>query len=95
MSIPERIFNISKAYLNQVRDRIDNELAERELQAATDAKELGLPPTDDTSSEAMIRRAEARIAALRREAEARTAQAGGPAALPGFDVGRIGVRRKA
>lgn len=74
MSIPERIFNISKSYLNSVRDRIDNELAERELQAATDAQVAGLPPTDDSSPEAMIRRAEARIAALRREAEARTAE---------------------
>jgi hypothetical protein len=68
LSIPERLFRISKAYLNQVRDRIDAELAERELEASLD-RDPDLPDRDDASPEAMMRRAEARIAAARRDME--------------------------
>jgi len=68
LSIPERLFRISKAYLNQVRDRIDAELAERELEAATN-RDPDEPAEDDASPEAMMRRAEARIAAARRDME--------------------------
>ena len=69
MSIPERLYKISKAYLGQVRDRIDSELAERELEASL--REEGGPDREDASSDAMMRRAEERIAAMRREIDAR------------------------
>lgn len=74
MSIPERLFKISKAYLGQVRDRIDSELAERELEASL--REANGPNRDDTSSDAMMRRAEERIAAMRREIDARNTDNG-------------------
>ncbi len=88
MSIPDRIFRISKAYLNQVRDRIDAELTEREQaqQELENATGIGTAPPassstsrggsasvrdDVTNAEEMMRRAEERIAAARRELEVR------------------------
>ena len=74
MSIPERIYKISKAYLGQVRDRIDAELAERELEASL--RGANGPAQDDASPDAMMRRAEERIAAMRREIDERNTAAG-------------------
>jgi hypothetical protein len=88
VSIPDRIFRISKAYLNQVRDRIDAELTEREQaqQELENATGIGTAPPassstsrggsasvrdDVTNAEEMMRRAEERIAAARRELEVR------------------------
>ena len=73
MSIPNRIWNISKAYVNQVRDRIDDALAEKELEAGS--ANAGLPDYDDASPDAMMQRAQARIDNARRELEARQANA--------------------
>ncbi|GEM_PF-496672 len=90
MSIPERIVRISKAYLNQVKDRIDASLteqerrmAEDELADAVEGESRSGPATTGPSSrpaapraeeystdpEALMRRAEERIAAARRAAE--------------------------
>lgn len=87
MSIPNRIFQISKAYLNQVRDRIDSELSERELDAGigdTPSPASGSGANRDPGSgnrgsvdpavsaaDEMMRRAEERIAAARRDMESR------------------------
>jgi len=84
VSIPDRLFRISKAYLNQVRDRIDAELAERELDAGL-APGGSLPAGGESDSastlreeasvraaEEMMRQAEAKIAAARREMENRS-----------------------
>ena len=81
MSIPKRIANISKAYLHQVRDRIDAELtdAERELQSSVDGHSVD-QSVDAGDPDALFRRAEARIAASRRESEARAEQR--PATTP-------------
>lgn len=69
MSIPERIYRISKSYIGQVRDNIDAKLAEKELDAAE--YEAEHPDRDDHSPDAMMRRAEQRIANARRELEER------------------------
>lgn len=78
-----RTFRISKAYLNQVRDRIDAELAERELAGAADTApstdeggSAGSPPrhpggSGSDDADAMMRRAEDRIASARRDLESR------------------------
>jgi hypothetical protein len=92
VSIPNRIYRIAKSYLNQARDRIealDTELAEKELQGPADTPPpagapSGAPPRHDTSAEGMIRRAEDRIAAARREHAAREEMARSrPSASPG------------
>jgi hypothetical protein len=80
VSIPERILRISKAYLNQVRDRIDTELtdAERELDAGrpgsvdSTTRRESAAAMSESDAEAMMRRAEERIAAARRDLEGRT-----------------------
>jgi hypothetical protein len=69
LSIPNRIWNIGKAHLNQIRDRIDDALAEKELDLS--ASDPGLPDREDSSPDAMMQRAQARIDAARRELEAR------------------------
>ena len=86
-NIPDRLFKISKSYLDQVRDRIDSELTERErAQAEQELRSRGedasLPAFADESgpdefhaADDMMRRAEERIAAARREREARSAAA--------------------
>ena len=64
MSIP-RVYRIAKAYLNEWQDRLetlDRELAERELRQGT---EPGAYARNDASPDAMMRRAEERIAAAR------------------------------
>lgn len=77
MSIPNRIYRIGKAYLNRVRDRIEelDSEAERELEAEADRPLPGAPSSrparDDTSVEAMMRRAEDRIRSAGGEAAAR------------------------
>ncbi len=86
MSIPNRIFRISKAYLNQVRERIDSELSERELDAGIAGDAPSPSPTSDreyraanprtvdpavSAADEMMRRAEERIAAARRDMESR------------------------
>jgi hypothetical protein len=85
VSIPNRIFRISKAYLNQVRERIDSELSERELDAgiggetpASSGSDRGNRQTEPRSvdpavsaADEMMRRAEERIAAARRDMESR------------------------
>lgn len=79
MGIPERIYRIGKAYINQIRDRVDEGLdkiddrladAERELSSEPGATAPSL--AEDTSPEGMMRRAEERIAAARRNLESRT-----------------------
>jgi hypothetical protein len=85
VSIPNRIFRISKAYLNQVRERIDSELSERELDAgigdtppASSGSDRGYRSPEPRSvdpavsaADEMMRRAEERIAAARRDMESR------------------------
>lgn len=69
MSIPDRLFRISKAYLNQVRDRIDSELGERE--SAMRELDNGRGGERGTDADELMRRAEEKIAATRRQAESR------------------------
>lgn len=84
MGIPNRIYKMSKAYLDQVRDRIDAELTEREQ--ASRELENSLDPgasaparrrdssamnNDVSNAEEMMRRAEERISSARRELESR------------------------
>jgi hypothetical protein len=82
VSIPDRIIRISKAYISQVRQRIDDELAERELDSGAGSPVSGdsgaavRNPTmkDDPvldAADEMMRRAEERIAAARRDMEGR------------------------
>lgn len=79
MSIPQRVYRIGKAYLNRVRDRIEelDAEAERELESEADRplpstpSGRPAPARDDTSVEAMMQRAEDRIRAARGEAGAR------------------------
>jgi hypothetical protein len=72
VSIPDRLLNISKAYLNQIRDRIDDELTERE-QAMDELEGKKTTPMKPVGSDAddLMRRAEEKIAAVQREVEAR------------------------
>jgi hypothetical protein len=66
MGIPERIYNIGKGYVGQIRDRIDDELTDREKAMAELSEENGmadLPVGSDPDS--LMRRAEAKIAAAR------------------------------
>ncbi len=89
-SIPDRLFKISKSYLDQVRDRIDAELTERERAQAEQelrgrGEDTSLPPfaaqngngtgrgdSEFHTADDMMRRAEERIAAARRERQSRT-----------------------
>lgn len=82
MSIPERVFNLGKTYLHRVKDRIDAELTEREQAMNELDTRLGddRPPARradtsesgyDSSPDALMRRAEERIAAARRVADSR------------------------
>lgn len=81
-NLPNRIIRISKAYIDQVKSRIDAELTDRERDLAEhelnaspgDAAPASASPAggaDDNSPEALMRRAEERIAAARRAAESR------------------------
>jgi hypothetical protein len=85
LSIPERLFRLSKAYLGQVRERIDSELAgaERELDHEPEANSAA--PGSDRSvseSEEMMRRAEERIAAVRLDLESRAEATRSASAAP-------------
>ena len=83
MSIPERIFRLGKAYVNRMRERVDEwekdlDSAEKELQSEADRPLPGetapprpRPTRDDSSTDAIWQRAEARIAAANRELTAR------------------------
>jgi hypothetical protein len=79
VGIPDRLYRISKAYLGQVRDRIDAGIDRLDDRLADAQRELddenyggaSVPSREDSSPEAMMRRAEARIAAARRELESR------------------------
>ncbi|MGC4042292.1 MAG: hypothetical protein QM758_00620 [Armatimonas sp.] len=70
MSIPDRLYKISKAYLGQVKDRIDDAITEREdavreLEGRDPVSPASLDRTDE-----IMRRAEEKVAAARREMEA-------------------------
>ena len=71
MSIPDRIVKLSKSYLGQVRERIDDALSERELAMreleGSGASAPALQGSGDPDS--LMRRAEEKIAAARREME--------------------------
>jgi hypothetical protein len=82
MSIPGRIFKISKTYLNQVRDRIDAELTERESATRELEGEAGSGAGRTNDAESLMRRAEEKIAAARRELDARREASGVPASDP-------------
>ena len=71
MSIPDRLFRLGKAYLNQVRDRIDTELSEREAASRELAGDPKGASVDATDPDGLMRRAQERIAAARREIDAR------------------------
>lgn len=107
--ITGRLYRISKAYLNQVRDRIDSELTEREARMAE--REMNASPGDSLPADrgnsevsssspgspyagsdidGMMRRAEERIAAARRDLESRTELAGRSADAPLPPVGGSG-----
>jgi DnaJ-domain-containing protein 1 len=86
MSIPDRVYKISKAYLGQVKDRIDGALTEREdalreLEGGSAGKTDSLDRTDE-----IMRRAEEKVAAARREMEAsrelRPVSAAAPTVMP-------------
>lgn len=83
-NIPDRLYKISKSYLDQVRDRIDAELSERERSVAEQelrgrGEDTSLPsfasngsgPNEFRTADDMMRRAEERIAAARAEREGR------------------------
>ena len=66
MSIPERLYNISKGYIGQIRDRIDDELTDREKAMAEltdDEGNTSLPVGSDADS--LMQRAEAKVTAMR------------------------------
>ncbi len=72
MSIPDRIVKISKTYMGQVRDRIDGALSEREdalRELEGDADRPTRPSSLDKADDIM-RRAEEKVAAARREMDA-------------------------
>ena len=89
-NIPDRLYKISKSYLDQVRDRIDSELTQREHAVAEQelrsrGEDASLPPfaalsnggpNEFSAADDMMRRAEERIAAARREREAREGLSG-------------------
>jgi DnaJ-domain-containing protein 1 len=76
VSIPNRIYRLGKAYLNQVRDRIetwDAQLAEAEKELQRDPGDAASPPPvrDEGSADELMRRAEEKIRRGRTEATAR------------------------
>lgn len=64
MSIPDRLFNLGKAYANSARERIEDALAERELDAATSGGRLD----GESEADALLRRAQEKINASRARA---------------------------
>ena len=86
MSIPDRLYKISRAYLGQVKDRIDGAITEREdALRELEGREPVSPASLDRTDEIM-RRAEEKVASARREMEAsrelRPKSATTPAATP-------------
>lgn len=74
-NIPNRVFRLGKAYLNQLRDRVDSELsdAERELQAEADRPVPGggtRPAREDASPDAAFQRAQQKIRAAQARIDA-------------------------
>jgi hypothetical protein len=84
VSIPDRLFRLSKAYMNQVRDRIDAELSDREsaMRELDGGREPQRPAASGEPGDELMRRAEAKIAAARREADARRETAPASASAP-------------
>ena len=73
MSIPDRIVKLSKSYLGQVRERIDDALSERELalrELETGSGSLSVASSSGSDADSLMRRAEEKIAAARREMDA-------------------------
>jgi hypothetical protein len=73
MSIPDRIVKISKTYMGQVRDRIDGALSEREdalRELEGDADTRSVRPSSMDKADDIMRRAEEKVAAARREMDA-------------------------
>jgi hypothetical protein len=64
LSIPDRLFNLGKAYANSAKERIEDALAERELDAATSGGRLD----GESEAEALLRRAQEKINASRARA---------------------------
>lgn len=65
MSIPDRIYRLGKAYANSAKDRLDEALAERELDAATSGALLDA----ESESDALLRRVQEKINASRERAK--------------------------
>ncbi|MFM2222525.1 MAG: hypothetical protein RLZZ78_782 [Armatimonadota bacterium] len=64
MSIPDRLFNLGKAYANSAKERIEDALAERELDAATSRGRMD----GESEADALLRRAQEKINASRARA---------------------------
>jgi hypothetical protein len=64
LSIPDRLFNLGKAYANSAKERIEDALAERELDASTSpGRQSG-----ESEADALLRRAQEKINASRARA---------------------------
>ena len=64
MSIPDRLFNLGKAYANSAKERIEDAIAERELDASTSpGRQSG-----ESEADALLRRAQEKINASRARA---------------------------
>lgn len=73
MSIPDRIVKLSKSYMGQVRERIDDALSEREMalrELETGSGSAPISATSGSDPDSLMRRAEEKIAAARREMDA-------------------------
>ena len=64
MSIPDRIFQLGKAYANSAKERIEDALAERELDASLGGGRLD----GESDADALLRRAQEKINASRARA---------------------------
>jgi len=64
----KRTFGLGKAYLNNVRDRIDREIAGQEQ--AMSELDRGRAGERDTDADALLRRAQEKIDSVRRQADA-------------------------
>jgi hypothetical protein len=64
LSIPDRLFNLGKAYANSAKERIEDALAERELDASlSPGRQSG-----ESDADALLRRAQEKINASRARA---------------------------
>ena len=64
MSIPDRIYRLGKAYANSAKERIEDALAERELDASLGGGRLD----GESEADALLRRAQEKINASRAQA---------------------------